>query len=168
MFRQMFAEVHGSQLARLTFMFFSGVNFYLHREKVPMSGRLFFILVGALSLSLLNREAFLMVYSISLAYLVLYLAYVPAGGIRRFNELSDYSYGVYIYGFPVQQSIAALLPGVGVWLMLGLSAVVTLCLAIASWHLIEKPALERKRSVVDWTELRWVNFQRRFIRRGPL
>lgn len=166
MIRQVFTEVHGSQLARLTFMFFSGVNFYLHRERVRLSGRLFAVLAVALLLSLWHREAFLLVYSLSLGYLVLYLAYVPAGFVRHFNGLSDYSYGTYIYAFPVQQSIAALAPGVGVWTMLGLSAVVTVCLAVMSWHWIEKPALDKKRPLVAWTERQWTVLSRRWVRRG--
>lgn len=167
MIHQVFTEVHGSQLARLTFMFFSGVNFYLHRQRVQMSSRLFAVLAVAVLLSLWHREAFLLVYSLSLGYLVLYLAYVPAGFVRRFNGLSDYSYGMYIYAFPVQQSIAALVPGVSVWSMLGLSAAVTLCLAVVSWHWIEKPALDKKRPLVAWTELQWAALSQRFARRGP-
>lgn len=165
MIRQMFTEVNGSQLARLTFMFFCGVNFYLHRHLVLMSGRLFVALVVALMLSLWYREAFLLVYSLSLGYLVLYLAYVPAGRIRRFNRLSDYSYGAYIYAFPVQQSIAALVPDLDVWQMVCLSVTLTLCLAIMSWHYIEKPALNKKKSLVAWTERRWLVLPRFITKR---
>jgi peptidoglycan/LPS O-acetylase OafA/YrhL len=39
-----------------------------------------------------------------------YLAYVPSGWIRKYNRVGDYSYGIYIYAFPVQQSVAALIP----------------------------------------------------------
>jgi peptidoglycan/LPS O-acetylase OafA/YrhL len=78
--------------------------------------------------------------------LVLALAYLPGGFIRHFNRFGDYSYGLYIYAFPVQQSIAALIPGVGVAAMIALSFVVSLLLSIMSWHLIEKRALALKGS----------------------
>lgn len=49
----------------------------------------------------------------ALAYLVLVLAYLPGGALRQFNRLGDYSYGVYIYAFPVQQAVTALSPQIG-------------------------------------------------------
>jgi len=55
----------------------------------------------------------------------------------------DYSYGIYIYAFPVQQLCAQV---EGRWIeVLLLSAAVTLAAAAISWHLIEKPALTLKK-----------------------
>ncbi|MDO8654733.1 MAG: hypothetical protein Q7R66_21385, partial [Undibacterium sp.] len=73
-----------------------------------------------------------------------YLAYLPAGAIRKYNALGDYSYGVYIYAFPVQQALASIYPGIPVPAMLLGSATLTLTLATLSWHLIEKRALHLK------------------------
>jgi peptidoglycan/LPS O-acetylase OafA/YrhL len=53
----------------------------------------------------------------------------------------DYSYGLYLYGFPMQQTLAALgLHRAGLSGFLLLSFAVTAPLAIASWHWIEQPA----------------------------
>lgn len=76
--------------------------------------------------------------------MVFYLAYVPSGNIRNFNKVGDYSYGIYIYAFPVQQSIAALVANVTVATMVILSFVVTLFLSILSWQLVEKKFLKMK------------------------
>jgi peptidoglycan/LPS O-acetylase OafA/YrhL len=58
----------------------------------------------------------------------------------------DYSYGVYIYAFPMQQLMVFLLPGDRVWWVnILLSLPPTLLLAALSWHLVEKPALALKR-----------------------
>ena len=80
--------------------------------------------------------------------MVFYLAYVPSGKIRRFNEIGDYSYGMYIYAFPVQQSIASLIPNVSIFTMILLSFFITFILAFLSWNCIEKKALKKKDSYI--------------------
>lgn len=127
--------------------FFLGVLAWLYRDRIPMSGTsvaiAVLLLVAILFLfksSVLVRSA----YPIALAYSALGLALVPVGRIRAFNRLGDYSYGVYVYGFPLQQSLMALHPEytalqVGFY---GLGLV--LLLAVPSWHLLEKPMLALK------------------------
>ena len=47
-----------------------------------------------------GREALML----AIAYSVLWLAYVPAGPLRLWNRLGDYSYGVYIWASPCSSS----------------------------------------------------------------
>ncbi len=56
----------------------------------------------------------------------------------------DYSYGLFLYGFPAQQSLVALMPALSPLQLLPISVVCALSFAVASWHLIERPALRRK------------------------
>ena len=79
--------------------------------------------------------------SMLVLWLALYGSWLPVIPAR----VGDWSYGVYLYGFPVQQCLAFLgshLWGVG-WLALT-STLLTLVLAGLSWHLIEKPAMRWK------------------------
>jgi peptidoglycan/LPS O-acetylase OafA/YrhL len=56
------------------------------------------------------------------------------------------SYGVYVYAFPVQQSLWAIWhPGLGPGVMFAVAAPVTYLLALLSWRVIERPALRLKR-----------------------
>lgn len=66
--------------------------------------------------------------------------------LRDVGRFGDCSYGAYIYAFPVQQCVLWLLGphSSNFWLATGLSLVLTLLLAWASWHLIEQPALRLK------------------------
>jgi peptidoglycan/LPS O-acetylase OafA/YrhL len=64
-----------------------------------------------------------------------------------FFHRGDYSYGIYIYGFPIQQAITHFLPGHREWwINFAIALPLTLIFAVASWHLVEKPFLQlRKR-----------------------
>ncbi|WP_271409656.1 acyltransferase family protein [Pseudomonas sp. Q1-7] len=57
----------------------------------------------------------------------------------------DFSYGIYIYAFPVQQIVINSF-SFGLYLEMLLSALGTLLLAVVSWFLVEKPMLKRSRS----------------------
>ncbi len=69
----------------------------------------------------------------------------PAGFFRAYNKVGDYSYGLYIYGFPVQQSLMALAGG-GMSVLSNLLGTVLTAglLAVISWHCLEKHALALK------------------------
>src|SRR3990170_1234498 len=95
-------------------------------------------------LGILNRQ--------KLFNIVLWFAYRPSGWIRKFNLFGDYSYGLYIYAFPIQQSIAFSLNKMSPASMFILSYQLTLILAVMSWYLVEKPALGLK-GKVPWSSL---------------
>lgn len=137
-------DVDAERIIRLSFMFFSGVAFYLLRKHIVMSPTLFWSFLSALSIAVLDEHVFLVVYVCTIAYLLFYLAYVPAGLIRRYNALGDYSYGLYIYAFPVQQTLVMLYPGISVGVLLLSSGFISLLFAVLSWHLLEKYALKQK------------------------
>jgi peptidoglycan/LPS O-acetylase OafA/YrhL len=80
---------------------------------------------------------------IFLTYAFLWLAFTLP--FSRFEARGDYSYGTYIYAFPVQQIFA--LAGVqenGFALYFGGSVLITLMLAILSYRLVEAPCLRWK------------------------
>ncbi|HEX4466141.1 MAG TPA: acyltransferase [Solirubrobacteraceae bacterium] len=77
-------------------------------------------------------------------YVVLWLAYATRGHVRLPKWMGDYSYGAYVYGFPVQQTISLLMYPLGGWLMFAVAGPITALLAVLSWHLIERPALRMK------------------------
>jgi peptidoglycan/LPS O-acetylase OafA/YrhL len=133
------------QFLRLFWMFFIGSAYYFCRAKLALHFALFGLACCILTASLLiNPVAFLSCYYLLLPYLLFYLVYVPKGRVRAFNRLGDYSYGVYIFAFPVQQSLIALFPHIAVWqLALGAGSI-TLALAILSWHGLEKRMMAQR------------------------
>ena len=94
-------------------------------------------------------DLWLLVMPVALPYLVLVCAFrLP---FHAFDRLGDYSYGLYIFSFPVQQTLFNL--GVhrnGVFVYAAVAIFVTLALAVVSWYLVEKPCLALGRKVGKW------------------
>ena len=131
-----------TQLLRFVWFFFVGSAYYLLRHRFRMSAQMMLTIVVVSSLALLiSGHAFLLVYYLALPYFLFYLAYVPAGKIRVFNRLGDYSYGVYLYAFPLQQALVASGVAWTVSTLIMSASILTLVCAICSWHCIERPAL---------------------------
>jgi peptidoglycan/LPS O-acetylase OafA/YrhL len=130
------------QLLRFVWFFFIASVFYWARHRVPMSGKIIacIVVAGLIALSI-SGHAFLIVYYLSLPYALFYLAYVPAGKVRAFNRFGDYSYGVYLYAFPLQQALLVSYSGWTVATLAISAGVLTLMCAICSWHWIEQPVL---------------------------
>lgn len=84
---------------------------------------------------------------LAISFSVLVFAFRTPAWLRRLTAPGDVSYGIYVYAFPVQQSVAALWGGVDPLVMFAIAFPVTYCLAFMSWRLVERPALALKRVV---------------------
>jgi peptidoglycan/LPS O-acetylase OafA/YrhL len=70
-------------------------------------------------------------------------AHLPFAGLER--RVGDYSYGLYIYGYPVQQTLAHFgAPALGHTTYLIAGVLIAGGLGAISWHFIESPALRFK------------------------
>ena len=125
-------------------MFGSGVLLFMFRDRVILSTKYLIVIIAIILAATLYRPLFVAVTYSSLCYLVIYLAYIPKGFIRKFNNLGDYSYGIYIYGYPIQQSIEQLWPNLHVLVYFIVTYFCTLLLSILSWHFIERRMLRYK------------------------
>jgi peptidoglycan/LPS O-acetylase OafA/YrhL len=125
----------------LAAFFAFGALCWVYRERVVLSGAVLLALVAA-CVALYDHPAYPWVFGAATAYGALWLAYTPV--LQGFNRAGDYSYGVYLYGFPCQQLVAHAWPGAGPWRMLALALPLALGCAIVSWHCIEQPFLRLK------------------------
>jgi len=105
----------------------------------------------ALTLSVLAGVLVALDHGYAALYVLLPVTVIAVGEmstpfLRQAGRYGDFSYGVYIYAFMVQQMVIV---GLGIHrsypMMLAASVAATLMCACLSWHLIERPALSLKR-----------------------
>jgi peptidoglycan/LPS O-acetylase OafA/YrhL len=130
--------------ARFIFMYFCGSSFYLLRARVLMSGifaAACIAAVVAVAILTSNHIIHRLVLAAVLPFLTLWFGFVPGGPIRRFNQLGDYSYGVYILACPIQFYLADRYSNLSPWGVFAFSMMGVVPLAIISWHYLESRAL---------------------------
>ena len=140
---------------RLPFLFAAGAALFLWRHRIPLSGK------GALGLVLLaavlsSTPAYHALLFLAEAYGVIYLAFSPVLARPAFDLREDLSYGVYLYGWPIQQGFRQLWPEAGAWMLLGPSLGLALLAGWASWRLVEAPALALKARTLGRRTLRMI------------
>jgi peptidoglycan/LPS O-acetylase OafA/YrhL len=125
-------------------MFCIGALLWLYRDRVRLDGRLALIAAATIPVGVAIADNYRVIGAPGLAYLVIWCGFALARWPRTVLA-NDLSYGVYIYGYPVQQAL--LLAGWSTgWLPFFLaSAGLVLLLAGCSWFLIERPFLRGRR-----------------------
>ncbi|MCU7824277.1 acyltransferase family protein [Kitasatospora sp. DSM 101779] len=125
----------------LAYAFLLGAAAQVHQRRLPVHDGLAVVCATALAASLW-WGGLLPVGFPALTYLTLWLAVRLPEPFRRIGRRQDYSYGVYIYGFAVEQGLAVFgVPRAGLFCYLVSAAVTTAGLALLSWHVVEAPAL---------------------------
>jgi peptidoglycan/LPS O-acetylase OafA/YrhL len=130
----------------LALMFLLGSVAYAWRDAIPITvtGLVAAVAVVAADPWGLARGALLPAL---LAYVVLTAAYHPRLRWPGFNRLGDYSYGLYVFSFPIQQTLVERLgtPVSGSPALLFATAFpLSLAASALSWHMVEQPALRLK------------------------
>lgn len=68
--------------------------------------------------------------------------------INQASKFGDFSYGIYLYGYPVQQALSILLKNTSIvdhlYIFSGISILISFLFAFISWHLVEKVFLRWK------------------------
>jgi len=134
--------------------FFGGIILYVWRYKIPMNIILFVISVSAFTSVVYFAYAWsFSVGAISISYVASYI------GVKKLPKIpllsrGDYTYGVYVYHFPIQQAIVASFPKlIGFVPIFLISYPLALVLAVFSWHVVEKPILGLRRLFVSRSHL---------------
>jgi peptidoglycan/LPS O-acetylase OafA/YrhL len=126
-----------------TILFMIAVLFYLYRERVKYDVRICIFLAILWVLSF-KTFLFSLVSFIALPYIILYIAFARIPYLNKVGKFGDFSYGLYIYAFPIQQSVSHFIPGISVLGMFLLSSLIVIPVSIMSYKLLESKALRLK------------------------
>ncbi len=129
---------------RLAGFFALGILVQLHKDRIRVSHAAMLMLVFLAYISMRTQAATLL-FALCLAYFCFWFAYrVPAW--RGLAKGGDPSYGIYLWGWPVQQVVAACLPSLSSWQNFLLAALFATIMGYASWWCLERWVLLLK----DW------------------
>jgi peptidoglycan/LPS O-acetylase OafA/YrhL len=127
---------------RMLMAFFAfGALMCVNRDHVPVA----FPVLAALAFAgwaLHDTAAYRYLLAAAIAYGAFWLAYGPR--IPWPSRIGDWSYGTYLWAFPVEQAVLALTPLREPLALFAATLPPTLLLAALSWHFVEQPALRRK------------------------
>lgn len=156
-------QEHGSSLAsiltswefRVVPFFLAGALFYLLRYRIPASKPLAIalVLLVAIGTAVIPTEwdgPYLnLVLCPVLTYLTVFIGVSKLPKLPLFGR-GDYSYGIYLYGYPVQQMVHTTgLDGGTWWLNAALALPAIVLFAVFSWHVIERPILRRRHWFIE-------------------
>lgn len=132
----------------LSLPFLIGSVFYLVRENLPLRWSMA-LLLGAMAFIARGTILYDFAFTLALSYATFCAGFAAGRRLLFYNRFGDYSYGIYVYAFPIQQSIVAAGLAQSALMNIALAFPATLACAYVSWHWVEKPALERRDIVAD-------------------
>jgi peptidoglycan/LPS O-acetylase OafA/YrhL len=142
----------------LVYSFVTGVVAFHWRTHIRLNSTLALICaISVYFLMLLPKNA---LFSIpALTYLMIWI------GAQRLPRISgDYSYGIYLFSYPIQQTVVSVFPSMREWwLLFPVGATIAILIAALSWHLIERPALRLKKPVLAISQYWKAGFSRRLF-----
>ncbi len=124
--------------------FLAGTFFALVEQRIEL--RPVYALISAVLLVFTTPFAYLpyVAYPIFGSYLLLYLAFSPALVSLNLGRWGDFSYGVYLYSFPIQQTLIHLFKArLTAIELFFLAAPTSLAAGVLSWFLVERNFLSR-------------------------
>jgi peptidoglycan/LPS O-acetylase OafA/YrhL len=150
----LFTHIDLEEMLRFSVIFLTGSSMYLYRDRIPDSG---WLALGSTALYVVGVVFPLWTYGTAptleftpidiaspfIVYPMLWLGiHLP---FKRVGVKNDYSYGIYIYGWPITQLLLLWnLTRFGVVSFEFFAIAATVPFAVVSWWVIERPSLGLK------------------------
>ena len=132
----------------LVFAFLFGIAAYKYRDVIPHSGSLFAVSIAAYWISA-SFPATSWLATVPAVYITAFIGSLNPPKVTVLRD-GDYSYGVYVFAYPLQQLVAFEAPPLREWWLIATIAIpCSLLYAAFSWHCIEKPILGRRKQIVS-------------------
>ncbi|NEW97911.1 acyltransferase [Rhodopseudomonas sp. BR0G17] len=137
-----------------------GLSLYYYRYEIPWRWSVFWGATAVALLGMYSRYGGEYFGALVVPYVAIFLGLTTPRRLAIVRD-RDYSYGMYLYGFVIQQTFAATIPSGRVWWINILVCVpLAAILAAMSWHFVERPAQQLK-SLVGSFEKQYLRIMRR-------
>ncbi|WP_435101088.1 acyltransferase family protein [Arhodomonas sp. AD133] len=138
-------DLTGVKFERLGIFFLLGAFVYVNASAVRLSPIALALFLFA-AWAAFKSPAYPLLGAGALAYAFLLVSFHPSLRLPNMDRVGDFSYGTYVYAFPVQQTVIHQLDNPGPWLTCLVSLLSVTPVAAASWYGIERPMLRFKGS----------------------
>jgi peptidoglycan/LPS O-acetylase OafA/YrhL len=138
---EIFGGIFGDSVTWATVLpfFLAGMLFHLFGGQKLLRARAAILVLLILIASYFIPHAHVITMPTCGAYVLMQLAYLPALNPLNLGRYGDFSYGVYLYAFPVQQLLVMSAGGrMSPYALFALAAPISLILGTLSWFLIER------------------------------
>lgn len=133
-----------SDAIRLLTYFTSGIVLYLYKGSIKIPRRYSTLLLLVILITIIAGKFELTSYFV-LPLFIIFIAFEKIDFAKKLTSYGDFSYGVYLFGFPIQQTVSFFSNNsLSFFEHLLISLALTLALAVLSWNFIEKPFLRMK------------------------
>lgn len=137
-------RLHENNAAEIFQYFFGGSLLYLSKFKLKPT---IFLYLPILILLYVSIQFGFFKSWLALIGTILLIELGKSKNIINLEKIGDFSYGLYIYSFPIQQTMAQFLPNSNWYVNFIISLAITLAISAFSWHFIEKKALKYKSKI---------------------
>ncbi|HWE95930.1 MAG TPA: acyltransferase [Tepidisphaeraceae bacterium] len=126
--------------------FLAGAVAYLWKDSIPLRLWMFIAACIACAAAVGTKNPGLVYPTAAVcgAYFVLYLGFNARLPFHNFGRFGDFSYGTYLYAFPIQQLIVMARPGISPLILFVLAAPLAVLAGVASWYGVERHFIRRK------------------------
>lgn len=129
---------HSERIALIP-VYMAGVVFYRFRHNLALRSSWFGLSSVSLLIGSLFKYGWLLIFPFAGTCMLFFLAFHPRIRLHNFSQYGDFSYGTYLYAFPVQQLIAKNIGhAVRPLVLFSYACPITLLFAIASWYGVER------------------------------
>lgn len=124
--------------------FLTGSLLWVLKERVPRRAALVLVAVALIVIPLWSG-VHSAVAILAIPYVVVAIGSLRPGRLAVLTTLGDVTYGVYVYSFPIQQTLAHSFGGISALQMICLSFPLSWSVGLISWKLVERPAISLRR-----------------------
>lgn len=122
-------------------LYFIGGLVVLYKDKIFLNIKSLIVLLIVLAafklFGFINRSLLFNVFSV---FFILYLSYNKS--FMKLSLKNDFSYGVYLWGFLIQQIIQSIFPELNGIIFNLMALIIAISIASVSWFFLEKPCME--------------------------